>query len=108
MAEDGNHVERFEERRRRGKAATEREAADEAKQDEIRAEELVQRGRRQEREAGEIEASEPERAAKLRHDATIDSARARVIASVSELAQERADDERPFGPDSDREEGGEA
>jgi hypothetical protein len=60
------------------------------------------------READEIEASEPERAAKLRHDATLERDRARDIASASELVQERADDEGPLGPGSDREEGGEA
>ncbi len=108
MAGHGNHVESFENRRRRGKEAVERQAADDAKRDETLADELIQRAQRLEREAAEIEASEPERAAKLRHDAVLDRDRAGDISSASELAQERADDERAVGPGSDREEGGEA
>jgi hypothetical protein len=108
MADESSHLERFEKRRRRGKEAREREVADDAKRDETRADELLQRGQNLEREAARIEASEPERATKLRHDATLDRNRARDIASASELAQERADDQRPLALDPDREEGGEA
>lgn len=63
MAERDNDADRLEETRWRRNEAAEREATDDAKQEE---------------------------------------------ALASEIAQEKAEDERPFGPESDRDEGGEA
>lgn len=108
MAEHGSHAERFEETRRRRAEAVEREAADDAKREEARADELIQRAERLEREAVEIETSDPQRAADLRRAAARDRDSAREVALASEIVQERAEDERPFGPGSDRDEGGEA
>jgi hypothetical protein len=108
VAEHGNHAERFEETRRRRDEAVEREAADDAKREEALADEFIQRAERLEREAVEIETSDAQQAADLRQAAALDRDSARDIALASEIAQERAEDERPFGPRSDRDEGGEA
>jgi hypothetical protein len=108
VAEHGNHAERFEETRRRRDEAFEREAADDAKREETLADGLIQRAERLEREAVEIETSDAQQAADLRQAAALDRDSAREIALASEIAQERAEDERPFGPRSDRDEGGEA
>lgn len=108
MAEDGNHERRFEETRRRRDEAVEREAADDAKREETLADELIQHAERLEREAVEIETSDAQQAAELHQSAALDRDSARDIALASEITQERAEDERPFGPGSDRDEGGEA
>jgi len=108
VAEDGNHAKRFEETRRRSDEAVEREAADDAKREEALADEFIQRAERLEREAVEIETSDAQQAADLRQAAALDRDSARDIALASEIVQERAEDERPFGPGSDRDEGGEA
>lgn len=107
MAEHGSHAERFEETRRRRHEALERGAVDDAKREEALADEFIQRAERLEREAVEIEASDAQQAAALRQAAALDRDRARDIAMASEIVQERAEDERPFGPGSDRDEGGE-
>jgi hypothetical protein len=108
VGEHGNHAERFEETRRRKDEAVEREAADDAKREEALADEFIQRAERLEREAVEIETSDAQQAADLRQAAALDRDSARDIALASEIVQERAEDERPFGPGSDRDEGGEA
>ena len=108
MAEHGNHAERFEETRRRRDEAVEREAADDAKREEALADEFIQRAERLEREAVEIETSDAQQAADLRQAAALDRDSALDIALASEIAQERAEDERPVGPGSDRDEGGES
>jgi hypothetical protein len=101
VAEHGNHTEGRRE-------AIEQEATDDAKRDEALGDDLLQRAEGLEREATEIEATDPQRAADLRHDAARDRDSARNIAEASGLAQEKVEDERPFGPESERDEGGEA
>jgi hypothetical protein len=107
VAKHANHEESSEEVGGR-REASEREAADDAKREDARADELLERGERLEREAAEIEVSEPERAADLRHGAGLVRDSARDVAEASTVAQEMVEDERPFESGSDRDEGGEA
>jgi hypothetical protein len=101
VAEHGNHAEGRRE-------AIEQEATADANRDEALGDDLLKQAERLEREATEIEATDPQRATDLRHDAARDRDSAQNIAEASALAQEKVEDERPFGPESDREEGGEA
>lgn len=102
---ENDRANRFEEMRQRMRDI-ERKAAADAK-GEARAE-ARQLAEQYEGEATEVEATDSELAAELRRDAAIYLDLARGSDEASAFAQEMVEDAEPSGPDSNREEGGEA